>query len=454
MRRNLLWAGALAALGLLINPWTVTLALVPSGRTLPVEAKGVIWLFEFLCLGVAAIIWGRRRSSGVLRQSAFGALTVVLMLMALELGLHAGQRLLPWVRLDADPRHRLPQYEGKPWAEAYWREYRRLKETPKRFEPHVLWVTQEFHGVHINVDASGRRRTWNPGPERIPDNDALFILGGSTVWGTGARDEETLPSALSKLLHAEGFDLSVENFGEMAYTFTQAVVRLTLLLRAGERPRFVIFCDGFNDVYAAYQSGRAGSIQNLSQMREKVSASGSELLWLWLSDIFRNRCLTVKAAGALAAALSTGRAFPEQGHAFSEAQLSQLARDVVEEYARSLSLLDALARSHGFDYACFWQPTAPTEQTLHPEERAADPRIHDPGLAALLQAARRELKGRALAGVFDLSGALDGRPGPVYIDVVHLTGEGNARVAAAMLPVVRQGLGRPRPPRVESRDPR
>ncbi len=44
-------------------------------------------------------------------------------------------------------------------------------------------------------------------------------------------------------------------------------VRLVLLLREGHRPDYVIFYDGANDVYAAYQAGRAGAVQNTDRMR-------------------------------------------------------------------------------------------------------------------------------------------------------------------------------------------
>src|SRR5262249_16388989 len=112
-----------------------------------------------------------------------------------------------------------------------------------------------------------------PGAECGANSYKVFTFGGSTMWGTGSPDWGTIPAYLRAHFAASrhGPDCVV-NFGESAWVSTQGLIQLMLELQSGNVPALVIFYEGANDVYAAYQSGRA-THQNLNQLAAKLEQS-------------------------------------------------------------------------------------------------------------------------------------------------------------------------------------
>ena len=119
----------------------------------------------------------------------------------------------------------------------YWREFGVSRR--QAYRPYVLWRRHAFSGKTINVDADGVRLT--PGAVCGPSSFKVFVLGGSTVWGTGAADWNTLPAHLqTELQRVSARPVCVVNFGESAWVSTQSVLQLLLQLQAGNVPDLVI----------------------------------------------------------------------------------------------------------------------------------------------------------------------------------------------------------------------
>ena len=136
-----------------------------------------------------------------------------------------------------------------------------------------MWRRASFDSEYITIDRDGFRRTWKrSGPDESPP-DMIFVFGGSTVWGTGARNDYTIPSLMAKQFAQENLNVHVVNYGESAYCFAQEIIHLVTLLQEGRRPRAVIFYDGVNDVSNAYQDGRA---ETVSQHETMKGADGVE----------------------------------------------------------------------------------------------------------------------------------------------------------------------------------
>ncbi|MDH3392479.1 MAG: SGNH/GDSL hydrolase family protein, partial [Desulfobulbaceae bacterium] len=77
----------------------------------------------------------------------------------------------------------------------------------------------------------------------------IFVLGGSTTFGYGVRDNETIPAQLEKLIKKRTPATRVYNFGRAFYFSTQERILLENLLTEGNIPDAVIFIDGLNDFY-------------------------------------------------------------------------------------------------------------------------------------------------------------------------------------------------------------
>jgi lysophospholipase L1-like esterase len=330
---------------------------------------------------------------------------------------------------DATPRRQADALQGQPWVDAYFREFHASREL--RWEPYLYWRRPARSGELINVDARGLRRTWNPPlPEGAP---RVFMFGGSTLWGTGARDEHTIASEISRLLHQGGRPVQVTNFAETGYVSTQGVLALLLALRAGEVPDVVVFYDGVNDVASALQSGVAGLPQNEDNRRAEFNLSrrrGSLLLG------FAQRSL--QGVEALRAWLSARRpAVPPE-------PAGGLADELVGVYAANLALVRSLGAAYGFDARFYWQPTVYAKSDPSTYERQLQEQA--PQRRALFHAAEQALAASAaLRGeprFRDLTRSFDGVKEPLYIDFCHLAEAGNARMAELIAADLAQDLER------------
>lgn len=127
-----------------------------------------------------------------------------------------------------------------------------------RYVPWVMWRSmRSYPGDPVTVSENGYRLT--PGASEAPDAYRLFTFGGSAMWGAGVGDSCTIAAFLQRGLEelVDG-PVSVSNMAQNAHTSTQEIIELMLQLRSGNIPDFVVFYDGFNDVWAAYESGIAG----------------------------------------------------------------------------------------------------------------------------------------------------------------------------------------------------
>ncbi|MFZ2088764.1 MAG: hypothetical protein WAU47_09330, partial [Desulfobaccales bacterium] len=180
----------------------------------------------------------------------YTVITVLTVLAAVELGLH----LMDWAASRVGKRpEKLPMrglYQGQEWADPLARESDGRSQI---YHQYLTWISKPQTGRFVNIDAATGRKTWNPPNIKNPEV-SVYMFGGSACWGYGARDDQTIASQLSRLLNAREPRFRVYNFGEPGYTFTQGLFLLITKLQEGLRPNFVIFYDGFNDIYGAYQS--------------------------------------------------------------------------------------------------------------------------------------------------------------------------------------------------------
>src|SRR5579884_564352 len=146
---------------------------------------------------------------------------------------------------ETDPRASLPVYANFPDREQLWKDFAQFS---TEFEPYIHWRWSPLTTKHVNIEPTGLRRT-----VKQPHLHAkkVFVMGGSTVWGTGAPDAMTIPSFLQAAL---GPDYDVYNFGGTGYVTTQELNQLLKALSNGDVPDYVIFYDGNNDGYAGTYS--------------------------------------------------------------------------------------------------------------------------------------------------------------------------------------------------------
>jgi hypothetical protein len=313
----------------------------------------------------------------------------------------------------SDRKSRLPNYSAIPWARTHFAEFASLKGD---YLSYIGWRRPLFKGETINIVGQFHQRA------TVGTTDAtkpsIYFFGGSTMWGTGADDANTIPSLVSQI---GGF--RAENFGESAWVAHQSLTLLIQLLQDGRRPDVVVFYDGVNEVShkcrsetgprahareasirAALASTRAENVYGLQYMAEPlvgVARVVSERIAVW-----------------------TGSRGARTGGQFACHTDADRARRVADALIQDWEMARKLTEAHGGRFIGILQPVAHFSATRKDHIRLAD--IQRKQFEAVYPLIRARMAGRP--GLHDLTGVLD-RDEHIYIDFCHVSPNGNRYVA-------------------------
>jgi hypothetical protein len=161
-----------------------------------------------------------------------------------------------YVRKGAsDARVDLPAFADKDRAREFFREFYRVE---SRFVPFEEWRYTRFAGQAINIDDNGLRQV----PGLNSDGAHVHFFGGSTMWGTGVWDAETIPAYVAR----ETPSVVAVNHGQSGHLSRQELNGLLSLLNSSAQVNAVVFYDGVNDIY------------NLCSVASSVNGHGLEAL--------------------------------------------------------------------------------------------------------------------------------------------------------------------------------
>jgi lysophospholipase L1-like esterase len=365
----------------------------------------------------------------------------ILLLLAVEffssvlLALHRGTPTDPKIHADA--------YGTAEWPAAYFYEFDSIR---TKWQPYVHWRREPFKGKYITIDQEGIRQTWNAkgGINSGSKIFRIFMFGGSTMWGSGAQDNDTIPSILSRLLNEHGFNVEVTNFGEAGYVSTQEIILFLRQLQNDKVPDLAIFYDGSNDAFSTFQNrGVAGLPQNESNREREFNLLRPAMKARLYTEALRV-ALTSTATYQVLTAIAR-RIMRRDGFSQDEsltASESQLASDVARVYSWNMRFVKHIGEIYGFRTLFYWQPNIFTKHELTSYERQVLNEVEH--LKMYYMATTSSVKTRlSNIDVFhDISEVFAGDTRPYFIDPWHLTGAGNEIVARRMLedvaPVVQQ----------------
>jgi hypothetical protein len=117
------------------------------------------------------------------------------------------------------------------------------------YEPFTGFKERPYKGRYVNVSENGFRYGSNQGSWPPSTNSFnVFLFGGSTAFGYGVSDEQTIASYLQEFLRSKmNIDVRVYNFGRGHYYSTHERILLEQLLTCGNVPDMAVFLDGLND---------------------------------------------------------------------------------------------------------------------------------------------------------------------------------------------------------------
>ena len=312
------------------------------------------------------------------------------------------------------------------WLEDYYKEFHQQHIS---WEPYVYWRYTPYKGHYINIDEKGLRRTWNTGISR---RKRIFVFGGSTVWGTGVRDDFTIPSFISRILSLEkGLNVEVINFGQSGYVTTQEIIALLRLLQNGQIPDLVIFYDGINDSFSAFQSREAGIPQN--EFNRYAEFNSGRSILLSARNLIVNSA-TLRGMKGFMNRLKRKRIIDESmSLSNNTSNFNKLLYDkVVEVYQANIRYANQIAREFKFKTLFYWQPTVFTKgdnkSSYENVQELTRFEVRDEFLRV------NKIIGKITHSNFtDLSNIFKDYKEPLYVDEFHLGEKGNELIARCMV---------------------
>jgi hypothetical protein len=232
---------------------------------------------------------------------------------------------------------------------------------PYIYESFTQFRERPSAGTYVNVDENGFRVTKQQGPWPVDqDKYNIFLFGGSTTFGYGLPDDQTVASYLQDKLSSQlGRDVRVYNFGRGFYYSSQERILLEKLLASGSTPDLVIFIDGLNEFFN--DDDEPFFTNRLEQFFDNGTAEAtfeSELL---------KKLPIARAANALKRRLE--KSFSDQDsqiiqdHDQDMVGLEMDARqdettiiNVIQRYQRNKKLIEAIAAVYGVQAIFVWQP--------------------------------------------------------------------------------------------------
>ncbi len=333
--------------------------------------------------------------------------------------LFAVLNLLAWGWLAAFPRDPIEitygrrafgvVYPGRSPAEV--REL--LRETwsrPLGWDPFSGARERRYRGRYVNVHPAGFRFSHGQGPwPPDPSRAAVFVFGGSTTFGYGVADEETIVSALQDELDRRlgPARAACYNFGRGAAFSTGERILFQQLLAEGRVPAVAVFVDGINEF-------AFGEPFLSDPLRRAVRSPVSHSLGVLAQQLPLSRLLARWKAGAA----------PRRPEAQLRAEYGDPAvlDGRIGRYFANRRLIAAIASQSGVRPLFVWQP-APTYRYDLRSDLFGDLDFgHNTysrfGYPRLAQALSQEPLGPDFLWAADLQAGLKQ---PLYVDRVHYT---------------------------------
>jgi hypothetical protein len=363
-------------------------------------------------------------------RRAYGSLALVflntcLLLLALNLALAVVFRVVDGRRAAPQREARSPEALSRHGAvhpglereeiRALWEETYRAS-SGFVYEPFTQFKVRAFDGRYVNIDAHGFRRHAGVGPWP-PDPAAgnIFLFGGSTAFGYGVQDDETIAAHLQRYLAEVVGDrerpVRVYNFGRPGYVSTQERLLFERQLTAGVVPDIALFLDGLNDCRIA-DSVPIFS-RRLSRQFDKDAAALTTVL---------ARLPMLRLARAVAKRVRERPASAEPAE--SEAQA---AASMARRYLANKRIIEAVAAAQGTAALFVWQPVSffgYDRRYLLVE--GEEPPAVQAGYRHMAALARDGRLGDSFLWLADMQ---RGREEPLYVDQAHYSGRMSRLIA-------------------------
>jgi lysophospholipase L1-like esterase len=229
----------------------------------------------------------------------------------------------------------------------------------------------------------------------------------------------------------------VMNFGELGYSSTQSLIRLSQLIANGDVPDMVVFYDGTNDIAAANRTSIAGNHFYYEAINSALSSQKFAQADVSLGQGLLN-ALTHSATYRLFVGdppkIQPNWALPPLDESFINA--------TAQAYLNNIAMANALCEANGCVFQAFIQPVLPMSAREVNDEEQRFLWEMPGGLYELFEAVYPiwEAQADELPYLTYMGQALDTQTERIWIDFNHITAVGNLAIASDIVAVIRPFL--------------
>lgn len=281
--------------------------------------------------------------------------------------------------------------------------YREKKQLQTRYVPYMAWSRKPFSGKTTTINGEGDRT--HPLITDSPIRHIRFF-GGSTMWGSGVDDHNTIPAHFNALHQ----DYRAYNHGQSGFVSRQGLARLVNLVNQKAPMDVIVFYDGCNDSLSL-----CGTDVSINGHREQEKmANKLEHRWQVPDDLFGSIRVVVQK-------MAKERERPTSQCFTNPAYAQMVASTLVNNW----KIAKTVAALGGADFHAILQPVAPIGQPnieyLSKRQSRTDFHLVYP---LVLEIKERE----QLDWIHDFTDAFDVGE-YIYIDSCHVNGQGNQIIA-------------------------
>lgn len=305
-----------------------------------------------------------------------------------------------------------------------------LQETWDRelgFEPFCQFREIPFAGRYINIDASGFRYSrdqapWPPSATSIN----VFVFGGSTTFGYGASDRDTVPSHLQQALKRAypRKSIAVYNFGRAFFYSSQERCLFERLLTLDHSMDVALFIDGLND----FGTRRIDEPYWTYQLQQLMPLEKKYLLWKLFQYLPLGKLILKNARAA------------SHGPPRWDNQETLITR-IIDRYKRNKVMIEAVAAKWNIEPVFVWQPVPYYKYDLdyHPFRHALPRHLAVAGYARMARHVSSNPLGNNFLWCADIQQNVHSS---FYCDAVHYSSEFSKMLADHIVFLMKkQGVG-------------
>ena len=318
-----------------------------------------------------------------------------------------------------DRRASLPAYEEKSYPQAVFRDFEKME---SHYKPYVGWQLTPLETQTLHIDKDGRR--FVPRQAQMSQKQTVHFFGGSTMFGTGVHDQDTIPAKVESKLDS----VHSINHGVSGYVSRQSLAALINLFNSNEKVDVVVFYDGVNDVINLCREDNLSINSHSHEMKlkslmekDRKEKEKPRLVQFFTSDTLEltkriNRKFFKNETGE-----KDGFQIPSRCQDNPE-----LMRTLVQTMLRNWELAHAVAVSENVEFIAVLQPVAyvgePYIPYLYLDEAWRDE------YREMYSYWKTAIKQKRYDWVIDATDAFDIEE-PIYIDWAHVNAKGNGIIA-------------------------